>query len=97
MTAQEFIEKYSLSPVQFQAGAPVVLLQDENEQQGGKSLFDRYEFYANADRTIWLSINRTRNLFRICFHDLVSIWSDWRSLGVNYELQPLKADPPRNK
>ena len=87
MTIQEFIEKHSLSPVQIGPVKPAPLV--NGEEKDADRFDDTFEFYSNPGRTIWVSMNRTRNRFRIVFHDLVSIYSDWRSAAVNYEQAPL--------
>jgi len=96
MTIKEFIAKYSLSPMQFPPPGwkPAMFLMDDDAAK--ESFDDRYEFYANAERTIWVSVNRTRRRFRICFCDLVTICSDWQNAEANYELEPIKAEPLRN-
>jgi len=91
MTIQQVIEKYSLSPMQFPSGwKPAMFLMDDDAAKD--SFDDRYEFYANAEKTIWVSVNRTRQRFRICFCDLVNLCSDWRNTEINYELDPIKAE-----
>jgi hypothetical protein len=97
MKIQQFIEKYSLSQVQFPAPGfkPVMFLMDDESAK--ESFDDRYEFYANAEKTIWVSVNRTRQRFRICFCDLVTICSDWQNTEVNYELESIKAEPLTKK
>ena len=63
MTIQQFIEKHSLSLVQVGDLKPAVLLMGDRDDP--RRFEERYEFYRNADRTIWVSINRTQNWFRI--------------------------------
>ena len=87
MTIQQFIEKHSLSPVQFGDCKPAVLLMGDRDDP--RRFEDCYEFYRNADRTIWVSINRTQNWFRIVYHDLLMVYSDWEKADGNYELRPL--------
>jgi len=88
MTIEQFIAKHGLSPVGFGAGfLPAVLV--DGEEKDAKRFDDEFEFYSNSDRTISVSMNRTRNRFCVVFHDLVQIFSDWRSAAVNYELAPL--------
>src|SRR5579864_8277662 len=92
MTIQQFIEKHSLSPVQFGGFRPAVLVDPDADDKDAKRAdrFDEeFEFYASPDRTIWVSINRSRNRFRIVFAELLLIYSDWRNAAVNYELEPL--------
>src|ERR1700693_826326 len=87
MTIEQFIEKHSLSPLQIGDWKPAVLLTDDREDS--RRFDERYDFYTNADRTIWVSINRSRNEFRIVYHDLLTVYSDWENAVVNYELAPL--------
>jgi hypothetical protein len=87
MTIQQFIEKHSLSPVQFGDLKPAVLLMGDRDDP--RRFEDSYEFYRNADKTIWVSINRTQNWFRIVYHDLLMVYSDWEKADGNYELRPL--------
>ena len=81
--------------MQIHGGVPAIFLMDDEEAKN--SFSDQYEFYSNADKTIWVSVNRTRRGFRICFHDLVNIWSDWRGTEMNYELAPIIAEPLRRE
>jgi hypothetical protein len=90
MTIQQFIEKHSLSPVQIGDWRPAVLLIGDRDDP--RRFEDHYEFYRNADRTIWVSINRTQNWFRIVYHDLLMVYSDWEKADGNYELAPLVPD-----
>ena len=87
MTIQQFIEKHSLSQVQIGDCKPAVLLMGDRDDP--RRFKDSYEFYRNADRTIWMSINRTQNLFRIVYDDLLMVYSDWENAALNYELRPL--------
>jgi hypothetical protein len=52
-----------------------------------------YEIYANADKTIWVSLNKNRNRFRICYCELVNVCSDWENAAMNFELEPIQAVP----
>ena len=95
MKLQQFIEKYSLLPMHFPSGwKPTMFLMEDEPQRN--SFDDQYEFYSNADKTIWVSVNRTRHRFRICFCDLVSICSDWRNTEMDYELELIEAVPQQN-
>ncbi len=90
MTIEQFIEKHSLSPVEI-AWRPAVFLTGDRDDPA--RFDDRYEFYASPDRTIWVSINRTRNRFRVVYHDLLTVCSNWEiASGANYELAPLVTD-----
>jgi hypothetical protein len=90
MTIQQFIENHSLSAVEFGDLKPAVLLMGDRDDP--RRFEDFYEFYRNADRTIWVSINRTQNWFRIVYHDLLMVYSDWEKADGNYELAPLVPD-----
>ena len=90
MTIHQFIETHSLSPVQLGDRKPAVLLMGDRDDPRRSE--DCYEFYRNADRTIWVSINRTQNWFRIVYHDLLMVYSDWENPALNYELAPLETD-----
>jgi hypothetical protein len=87
MTIQQFIEKHSLSTLQLPGWKPAVFLTDDGDDPN--RLDDRYHFYANGDRTIFVSINTTRNRFRIVYADMLLLYSNWERVGVNYELAPL--------
>jgi len=47
---------------------------------------DKFELYANADHTHFVSLNTTRGLFRIVHYDLINFHSDWKSMrpGLDY-------------
>ncbi|HXX42175.1 MAG TPA: hypothetical protein VEI58_07900, partial [Chthoniobacterales bacterium] len=76
MTIQQFIAKHSLSPVQLGGWRPAVFLTDEPDDPA-RGFDDQYEFYANADRTIWVPINRTRGVFRIVHADMLMAYTNW--------------------
>src|SRR6266850_1336039 len=48
-----------------------------------------FEVLANAERTHFVSINTTRQLFRIVHHELIPAMSDWASTRSNFVLQPI--------
>jgi uncharacterized protein YegL len=93
MTNQDFIKKHSLSVVQIGDWRPAVFLMDD-DRDDPRRFDDHYKFYANADRTIWVSINETRNRFRIVYADMFVVYSNWERTDRNYVLAPLVTDPP---
>jgi hypothetical protein len=91
MTIQQFIEKRSLSRMNLGAWKPAMFLMDD---EGEVERFrDQYEFYANADKTVWVSVNRTRARFRICYCDLLTVWTEWHNAASNFELEPIEGVP----
>jgi hypothetical protein len=95
MKLQQFIEKHSLSPMQFSSDwTPAMFLMDDEESR--RSFSDQYEIYANAEKTIWVSVNRSRGRFRICFCDMVNICSDWLNAEIPHDLEPIQAEPRRD-
>ncbi len=53
---------------------------------------EKFEIYANADHTHFVSLNTTRGLFRIVHYDMIIFYSEWKSMrpGLDYtKLQPL--------
>lgn len=87
MTIEDYITKHSLSPVRIGPWKPSVLLMDE-DKLGEDS---QYEYYASADRTLWVALNRTKLRFRICHNELTLICTDWLQVGMNYETEPFQA------
>jgi hypothetical protein len=73
--------------MQFGDWVPEIFSMDEDD------LPDRYEFYANPEKTVWVSLNQRRKRFRICFCEMVNICSDWLNEGISYELQPIEGKP----
>lgn len=70
MTLQDFMKKYAMSRMKLSGPAEGSLLMNRNDGEEFSS-DDAYEFYANAEKTLWVSVNRTRRRFRLCFHDHV--------------------------
>ena len=87
MTIHEYIKKHSLTvisrqptPNLYAAPLPAVLLESKASSPG-----DRFEIYANADRTHFVSLNLSRQEFRILHYELVFALSEWHPADGNYQ------------
>ena len=87
MKLDDFISKHSLSPIHFPTWKPAMLLMPD---EAGEQFFDRYEFFANSDKTILVSLNRTRSRFRICYYEMVVVCSDWENAAHDFQLEPIQ-------
>jgi hypothetical protein len=48
---------------------------------------DKFEIYSNAERTRFVSMNVTREMFRIVHYELLLMKSDWQPSQSNFEIQ----------
>lgn len=92
-TLVDYIKKYDLQPWrQYPSNPPslfgawianlYVKRSDEDRWED-----DRFEILANADKTRFVSINKTRQLFRIIHHELAVIKSDWEDVNTTFMLE----------
>jgi len=98
MTIQDYIKKHGLTLWRTwptfgaidPSWIPVFFL---TEEIGGKAEsrnhLEKYEIYANPEKTRFVSMNVTRGLFRIVHYELIVITSEWQPSHPNYELQAL--------
>jgi hypothetical protein len=92
MKLEQFIEKHSLSRMQFPSGRVEAMFSMPDED-AKRSRDDRYELYANAGKTIWVSLNQTHRRFRICFCEMVVLCSEWLNADLNFLIDPIEAEP----
>lgn len=96
MNIKAFIEKYALHPygndtdvdrgpdgIEYQEvkPTPFALMPADNN--------DRVEIYTNENKTLWLSVNTSKQSFRVQFDDQVFFSSPWLLLdGMGYAVKP---------
>lgn len=51
---------------------------------------DKFEIYANADHTHFVSLNTTRQLFRIVHYDFIIFTSKWESMETGLDYSELR-------
>ncbi len=93
MTARQYIDKHGLTLVRTYS-----LLTDQSEDgiahvlvhMGDGDDPDSFEIYANQEKTVCVSINTTRNVFRLVHCELDLLYSDWRSMDADVPLPPLE-------
>jgi hypothetical protein len=88
MKVEEFIQKHSLTQIELPDWRPALLLMDD-DRDDPRRFDDKYEVYTNGDQTIWVSINRTRNRFKVCYHEFLTACTQWENVLMNYELGPM--------
>ncbi len=47
---------------------------------------DHYLIYTNADRTLWVSKNTSRSLFRIQYSEIVVLTSGWLDANTDHKI-----------
>jgi hypothetical protein len=88
MTIHDYIKKQGLTkwrtwPVVTNEWTPVFFTAPDS---GEFVHTDQFEIYANADHSHFVSLNTTRQLFRIIHYDLIVFHSKWESMqpGLDY-------------
>ena len=86
MKIREYIEKYDLTIIRKEPSFDInrgaisgILLPDDTSLHE-----DVVEIYSNLERTIWVSLNLTRNKFRICHNEMFMMYSDWNLIDCDY-------------
>ena len=92
MKIEDFIDKHGLDlcPVFLSDHTAKMRYPDGLTKTAAKSLLPSkrehwFEVYANADKTLWVSLNRTERTFRILFCEIVPMASDWENADLDYE------------
>jgi len=83
MKIEDFIKKNSLKqlPVSQSFVSPQLtpsVLMPEN-------LGDTCSIFTNNDRSIWVSLNQTKKLFKILYNDMIVLASDWLDSNSDYQ------------
>ena len=89
MTLHEFIEKHSLVLMKTTEPIPATFIMTKGDDPR-RAADDKYEIYSNGDASLWVSVNRTLNYFRVCYADFAMICSDWLDVSRDYAPLPLK-------
>jgi hypothetical protein len=98
MTIQGYIKKYELTLwrkwPEFGGLQTPWMPTFFTDDESGKTVpppdrLEKFEIYANSEKTRFVSINVTRGLFRIIHYELIPIVSEWQPVNRNYELQSI--------
>lgn len=95
MTIQEYIKKHGLNSWRkypderqshFGDWMPAMFLMGDGDDSPKD---DTYEVFANTEHTHFVSLNKSRQLFRIVHHELIPVMSKWEPSTSNFVLQPV--------
>lgn len=95
MTIHDYINKRGLT--KWRTGGADAITQDwlrpffTRADSGESSHGDQFEIYANADHTLFVSLNTSRDRFRIIHYDLILFCSKWESMRPGLDYQELRA------
>jgi hypothetical protein len=93
MKIQDYIKKHSLTlwrkypqinPSPFSAEWMPAIFLDDKEEKGSD---DKFEVFANEEKTRFVSINVTQGMFRIVHYELLILTSEWQPTHLNFKLQ----------
>lgn len=94
MNIQEYIKKHALDfwhkhpPGLNEPWTPEFLLESVKDMEPPERC--EYEIFANKDRTHFVSINKTRAMFRVSLRETILLQSEWHPMHLDFVLSPVR-------
>ncbi len=90
MTVNDLIKKHQLEqvPHTLKADTPTAIEPKHiPSTMQPKAASNDYIVYSNNDQSIWITLDRSRNLFKIMYAEIVILESDWLDASIDYVVE----------